>query len=130
MDRFDRVGFLESSSGLDRGPEPPTRFLEGLALALEPHLNDPQLGVDLVVRLLGTSRQSLQRRLRANGTTLSAEIRRLKQDRAIADLLNSNRSISEIATGLGFQEPTSFTRAFRSWTGESPREYRTNRRAP
>jgi len=130
LDRFDRVGFLKSSSGLERGLEPPTRFLEALGLALEPHLNDPQLGVDFVVRLLGMRRQSLQRRLRAHGTTLSAEIRRLKQNRATADLLNSKRSISEIATSLGFQDPTSFTRAFRSWIGESPREYRINRRAP
>jgi AraC-like DNA-binding protein len=128
LDRFDREGFLESASTLERGLDVPTGFLQALRLALEPHLHDANLGVEFVVQLLGTSRQSLQRKLRAHGTTLSTEIRRLKQDRATTDLVRSDRRISEIAWSLGFQDPTSFTRAFRSWTGESPREYRRQRR--
>jgi len=129
LQALDRRGFLETSSNRQGRLELPTRFLEALRHALEPHLHAADLDVDFAVRLLGTSRQSLQRRLRANGTTLSAEIRDLKRSRAIAGLLQSDRPITEIAGSLGFQNPTSFTRAFRSWTGESPREYRKSRRA-
>lgn len=39
-------------------------------------------------------------------------------------LLNSNNSISEIAYGLGFEYPQSFTRMFKKKTGMSPNEYR------
>jgi len=39
-------------------------------------------------------------------------------------LLNSNNSISEIAYGLGFEYPQSFTRMFKKKTGKSPNEYR------
>lgn len=39
-------------------------------------------------------------------------------------LLNSNSSISEIAYGLGFEYPQSFTRMFKKRTGVSPNEYR------
>ena len=92
--------------------------------ALESHLHAEDLGVAFVARLLGTSRQSLQRKLRAHGTTLSAQIRDLKKNRAIADLVQTDRPVTEIAASLGFRSPTSFTRAFRSWTGQSPREYR------
>ena len=126
---FDRRSFLDSSSIHRARAEIPTRFLGALRHALEPQLHAADLGVEFVARLLGTSRQSLQRRLRANGTTLSAEIRELKKSRAIAELVQSDRPIAEIADSLGFQNPTSFTRAFRSWTDESPRAYRKNRRA-
>ena len=39
-------------------------------------------------------------------------------------LLNSKNSISEIAYGLGFEYPQSFTRMFKKKTGKSPNEYR------
>ena len=100
------------------------------AWLLQPHLNVEGLSVDFVARLFGTNRQSLQRKLRANGTTLSTEIHRLKKLRAIESLTRTNRPITDIAASLGFKNPTSFTRAFRSWTGESPREYRKTRQAP
>ena len=79
-------------------------------------------------RLAGVSRQSLQRRLKANGTTLSAELIGLKKGRATEELSQSTKPITEIAASLGFSDPTSFTRAFKSWTGQSPREYRKSHR--
>ncbi|QTN39801.1 AraC family transcriptional regulator [Cryomorphaceae bacterium] len=39
-------------------------------------------------------------------------------------LLSSNQSVSEIAFGLGFEYPQSFTRMFKKKTGMSPNEYR------
>ncbi len=124
---FDQRGFLESSVAGEERPVP-TGFVDALRHALRPHLKSRELGVDFAARLLGMSRQSLQRKLRANGTTLSAEIRALKRKRAIVDLVDSNRSIAAVAASLGFHDPTSFTRAFKRWVGASPREYRTSRR--
>lgn len=46
-------------------------------------------------------------------------------NRAKHILLNSNRSISEIAYGLGYEYPQSFTRLFKRKTGVSPLEFRT-----
>lgn len=126
---FDRRGFLGPSQDMAVRPEVPTQFVEALRQVLLPHLHAEDLGVDYVARLLGTSPQSLQRKLRANKTTLSAEIRGLKTRQAIAELVQTDRPISEIAASTGYRTPTSFTRAFREWTGESPREYRKRRRA-
>jgi AraC-like DNA-binding protein len=41
-------------------------------------------------------------------------VRELKKDHAIEDLLRTNRSIGDIASALGFYNPTSFTRAFKT----------------
>lgn len=126
---FDRRGFLASSPSTPKRARPPTQLLDALRHALQPHLGAEDLSVDFAARLLGTSRQSIQRKLRAAGTTLSAEIQELKKRHATAGLVETKRSITDIAASVGFQNPTSFTRAFRSWTGESPREYRKNRQA-
>lgn len=40
-------------------------------------------------------------------------------------LLNSNKSVREIAFGLGFEYPQSFTRMFKKKTGMSPLDYRS-----
>jgi len=124
LEPFDQQGFAKRAwKGRERS-EVPTAFLDALRQALMPNLHATELGVDFVARLIGMSRQSLQRRLKASGTTLSAEIGEMKKRRAIEELTHSDRSIADVAESLGFENPTSFTRAFRSWTGASPREYR------
>ncbi|MEM6348311.1 MAG: helix-turn-helix domain-containing protein [Bacteroidota bacterium] len=45
-------------------------------------------------------------------------------DKAKTILLNSNQSIGEIAYGLGFEYPQSFSRLFKNKTGMSPLDYR------
>jgi AraC-like DNA-binding protein len=102
----------------------PADFLDSLRRMLTLHLDRTDLNVDFVARLVGVSRQSLQRKLKANGTTLSAELTSLKKERATEDLAQSAKPVTEIAASLGFSDPTSFTRAFKSWTGQSPRDYR------
>jgi AraC-like DNA-binding protein len=103
-------------------------FLEALRQTLMVHLHHADLNVDYAARLTGLSRQSLQRKLKASGTTFSTEVTELKRRRAAEDLVHTDRSIAEIAASLGFTNPTSFTRAFRSWTGKSPRQYRKRHR--
>jgi len=102
----------------------PVGFLDGFRQVLILHLHDPGLSVDLAARLSGMSRQSLQRLLKSKGTTLSAEITALKKRRAIEYLTETQQSVAQIAGALGFTDATSFSRAFKSWTGESPRDYR------
>ncbi len=106
----------------------PTEFLDAVREALRPHLHNAALNVDYVARLTGLSRQALQRRLKASGTTLSAVVVELRQQRATRALVRSDESVAEIAASVGFGNPTSFTRAFRSWTGQSPRQYRLSHR--
>ena len=77
----------------------------------------------------GMSVRTIQRRLAERGLTYSRlvdEVRSAEARRRISDPTARMRSV---ATELGFAEPASFTRAFRRWTGISPREYRTRLRA-
>jgi AraC-like DNA-binding protein len=109
---------------------PPGSFLEALWLTLGTRLGSDDLSVDHVAHLLGISRQTLQRRLKASDTSLTQEIAQLKQQHAIEALVHTDRPVAGIGEELGFHSPASFTRAFKSWTGQSPREYRRQRTGP
>lgn len=45
-------------------------------------------------------------------------------EKAKTDLVNTNKSISEIAFELGFEYPQYFSRLFKNKTGQTPKEYR------
>lgn len=102
----------------------PAEFIEALRSILALHLHSADLKVSQVAQMLGMSGQSLQRKLKASGTTLSAELKELRKQRAMEELAHTAKTIVDVAHSVGFSNPTSFTRAFKSWSGKSPRNYR------
>ena len=103
---------------------PPADFIDALRSTIALHLEKEHLDVEYMARLIGYSKQTLQRKLKSYGTTLSKEIASLKRDRAIDLLIHSSTPIWKIAESLGFSSQPSFTRAFKSWTNQTPRKYR------
>ncbi|TNE88396.1 MAG: AraC family transcriptional regulator [Deltaproteobacteria bacterium] len=79
-----------------------------------------QLQVDIVARRLGMSGRSLQRKLRAEGSSYSGLVRDTREELARHYLSRTELSSSEIAFLLGFEETSSFFRAFHTWTGRTP----------
>lgn len=73
-----------------------------------------------VARKLGLSVRPLQRRLLDEGGSYQGLVAEIREALA-RDYLQSNRlSAAEISFLLGFQDETSFHRAFKSWTGATP----------
>lgn len=106
----------------------PKDFMDALRQAITLHIQNPELNLGQVSALVGISRQSLQRHLKMRGTTFTAEVNSAKRLRAAELLKTTNQAISEIACAVGFIDSTAFARAFKSWTGESPRVFRKNER--
>lgn len=80
---------------------------------------------DIASRVL-TSSRTLQRRLADAGTnfrTLVLEVRRELAEKYIAD---KTIPLAEISYMLGFSDTSSFSRAFKQWTGRPPVAYRGN----
>jgi AraC-like DNA-binding protein len=65
------------------------------------------------------ARRTLHRQLRAAGTTFQALHQRLLRERAHR-MLAAGRAVSEVADTLGYADTSSFCRAYRRWTGQSP----------
>ena len=75
---------------------------------------------------LHISLRNLQRKLSSEGTSYKEILNKTRHDLAMSYMQDSRYSISEITYLLGFSDTSSFNRAFRRWTNQSPREYRTN----
>ncbi|TDI28315.1 MAG: helix-turn-helix domain-containing protein, partial [Acidobacteria bacterium] len=60
-------------------------------------------------------------------TSCAVVLRDLRREVAMGLIRNRKIAVCEIAYLLGYAEPSTFHRAFRRWTGTSPREYRRTR---
>jgi len=78
---------------------------------------------EAAARALGMSPRNLQRRLREEGTTYREALNVTRRELARGYLEEGRNSVTEIAFLLGFRDTSSFSRAFRRWTGRSPRAY-------
>lgn len=82
--------------------------------------------MDLVAEKLHITPRTLQRRLKQQGLSYQQLRDEIRLELAEDYLLNTNLSIAEIATLLGFAEPRSFHRSFKGWTGLPPGDYRSS----
>jgi AraC-like DNA-binding protein len=81
--------------------------------------------IESAAKKLGTSTRTLQRKLRGEGSSFQAMLNETRKDLALHYLQTSRMSGAEISFLLGFEDPNSFFRAFRGWTGETPERFRT-----
>lgn len=79
---------------------------------------------DTFSRSLNMAPSTLRRRLDDEGQSFQSIKDELRRDLAIDYLGNTNKNIAEIASDLGFSEPSAFHRAFKKWTGANPGAYR------
>ena len=77
---------------------------------------------------MNTSASTVKRKLREYNTSYQKILNEVRMEIAIDYLRNSDKSIKEICYDLGYQEPSTFSRAFRHWTKVSPQEYRSRYR--
>lgn len=90
--------------------------------ALMPTLHKGEIGMTVVAAKLGISRRTLGRRLAEEDTTYEALLDGLRHQLALHYLEGSKVSVTETAYLVGFSDPAAFSRAFKRWTGFSPRD--------
>ncbi len=77
-----------------------------------------------VARELGMSERTLQRRITEQGSSYRGLLDEARQELGRHLLSDDQNGIDEIAFLLGFQDTSSFYRAFRSWEGVTPAQWR------
>ncbi len=83
------------------------------------------LGAEDVARELALSTRTMHRRLHEEATSLRALKEEAKLELAKEALMRGRTPIKRIAELAGFRNEKSFSRAFRNWTGTSPRDFRS-----
>ncbi|MCB5199930.1 helix-turn-helix transcriptional regulator [Loktanella sp. TSTF-M6] len=87
-------------------------------------------GAEDVALALDISRSTLQRRLRAEGTSYQDVLDSTRRDIAIRYLTKTTLRADAIAQVLGYRDANSFSRSFRRWTGQAPVAFREDQARP
>lgn len=122
-----RIGeYLEAYARtlLGRMPEQPHDLRGQVLRALVSSLPTGGLTIEQVASRLALTPRTLQRRLAATGDTVSGLREEARLTTAEHYLADRRLTLGEISFLLGFNEPSTFHKAFRRWKGVPPGEWR------
>ena len=91
---------------------------------LLPLLHTGDVGMEDIAEKMAMSRPTLLRKLKGEGTTYEAVLDELRHRMAVHYLTGKKVSVNETAYLVGFSEAAAFSRAFKRWTGKSPKMFR------
>jgi len=80
--------------------------------------------LESTAKALSFEPHTLRRRLKKEGISYHELLAIARQDLAVKLLAQKTMSIEDVASNLGYTEMSSFSRAFKTWTGMTPMEYR------
>ena len=106
------------------GLAPDTAATRVRALLLKA-MSSGDLDQDGIALALNQSASTLQRRLRREGTTYQRVLDTTRRELALEYLTAGEHTLADITFLLGFADQSNFTRAFRRWTGTTPRQFLT-----
>ena len=78
------------------------------------------VSMEAIAGKLAMSKRTLQRKIEADGSNYQQVLQETREALAHHYLQKTTLPTAEIALLLGFDEPNSFYRAFRKWTGKTP----------
>ena len=116
------IAFLgELASAIERsGARKDASFRRMVEAVVEPLMAGGDATIDRVAREMGLSRQTLYRRLKAEGVTFEQLLDELRHRLALKLLRDQHLQVKQAAWRLGFSDPAAFSRAFKRWTGTAP----------
>ena len=91
---------------------------------LMPILHTGDVSMETIAAKMDQGRHTLHRALKEEGVTFEQVLDELRHRLALHYLQGKKVSVNETAYLVGFSDPASFSRAFKRWTGVSPREAR------
>ena len=116
--------FLQNAPmGLLASPKSENSLLTKVQSIIKHKVKEEFPEIDEVATQLNLTPATLRRRLKHEGSSYQQIKDDIRRDTAIYLLSRGTMSIEDIAEEIGFSEPTSFFRAFKRWTGVTPRSY-------
>lgn len=125
-DRPSHVQALRAIDALKGDLERCVEIVEAAGHLLKQNLQQVENAPE-IARKLGISERTLRRRLAEKGLTFQALQDGLRKEHALELLNTSVLSIEAIGRLVGYDDPHNFRRAFKRWTGVTPRRSRTGR---
>jgi AraC-like DNA-binding protein len=98
--------------------------------AMKTQLQRGGASLEKVAAALKMSGRTLQRKLAERDVSFASVLEELRKREAIRCLTRSNLTVTEIAFVLGYSDVSTFVRAFRGWTEQTPSEFREAHAGP
>ncbi|UJJ31475.1 AraC-like transcriptional regulator QhpR [Halopseudomonas maritima] len=108
--------------------EADTDLLSQLRFQIASHLSTHDFSIERIADSMNIGVRTLQRRLAEYELGYSQLVEDVRRPLAENYVAHSGQSFTDIALSLGYSEASAFSRAFRRWTGLSPREFRQRAR--
>jgi len=105
------------------------RFSVSLSEVLSLYFASDNLDLKHAADMLGISARTLQRQLSKESTNYAKIVDLIRFNSAIPLLKDKKNKLVDIAYDLGYSDPAHFSRAFKRWSGVSPREFRCSLQA-
>jgi AraC-like DNA-binding protein len=125
LDRTTQVYVVTDPSSLHR---PQADIPNRVRQAVSAVLGEGVPTLSKIASELGLSARTLQRRLSASGQTYQSIVDAARRQLAHQLLRETDHCLAEIAFRTGFSEQSAFSRAFKRWSGQTPRSYRLDAR--
>ena len=104
-------------------------FIERVRVAIQQKLAGRRPNIEDIADALHISSRTLQRRLQDEGASFQRVLEKARHQLARHYLNNSVLELNEAAYLLGYEDSSSFVRAFRTWEGIPPARWREEQRA-
>ena len=122
--KYGRNDNLEEQVDEIKMKSPDEKLLDRVMTAINAHLDDSDLSVDMVAEQVGISRVHLHRKMKElTGQTPHDFIRNLRLKQAANLLANQGMNVTEVMYACGFSNSASFSTVFKKFYGMSPRDY-------
>jgi AraC-like DNA-binding protein len=99
-------------------------FIELVRCTIQPKLTGHRPSIDAISQVLYMDPRTLQRRLQESGSSFQRVLDEARHQMPRYYLSNSALELNEAAYLLGFEDPNSFGRTFRTWEGVPPSDWR------
>jgi AraC-like DNA-binding protein len=121
--RGGRPAQAASSESLQSGTPMP-EFVNSLRHLIRSFLSVDGPDAALLARVSGSSLRTFQRNLAAAGVSFSDLLEQVRCEVALEMMRDRHLRLIDVGLELGYSDSANFTRAFKRWTGVSPRFYR------
>lgn len=123
-DRYLKELLAQTADQLGVSPEDTRTVSVAVRARLRAALADGRCDAPHMARLLGMSVRTMQRALREERCAFTSLVDEFRRAEALRLASDPGIALVTIASRLGYDEQTSLSRAFRRWTGQSPRQWR------
>lgn len=122
--KYEHTNQLKGKTAPKSVKSPDEKLLANIMKAINDHLDDENLTMDLIASEVGLSRVHLNRKMKdLTGQTPHDFIRKVRLKKAAELLACGKMNVSEVTYTCGFSSPTSFSALFKKFYGVAPSLY-------